>query len=123
MPGDPEHITPGSFPYSRPPSSSVNPEYPALILGLTLSIIIEATMLPKLGFKSQLISYAQSPIKSIIKGIKGKDPTNLNTRFQSLGSHLIITPPIPESLLSPGRYKEEKQPGINLIKGDPKNFY
>ena len=80
-------------------------------------------MLPKLGFKSQLISYAQSPIKSIIKGIKGKDPTNLNTRFQSLGSHLIITPPIPESLLSPGRYKEEKQPGINLIKGDPKNFY
>ena len=78
MPGDPEHITPGSVPYSRPPPLLANPEYPALTLGLILPIIIEAIILPKPGSKSQPISCAQSPVKSIIKGIKGKDPTDLN---------------------------------------------
>ena len=80
-------------------------------------------MLPKPGSKSQPIFYAQSPVKSAIKGIKGKESTNLNTQFLNLGSHPIIIPSNPEPLPSPGRYKEEKQPKTNLIKGDPENFY
>ena len=123
MPGDLEYITPGSFLCGRPLPLLVNPKYPALTPSLILPIIIKVIMLPKPGSKSQPISCAQSSIKSTIKGIKGKDPINLSARFQSLESYLITTPPISEPLLSPGRYKGEKQPGTNLIKGDPENFY
>ena len=80
-------------------------------------------MLPKLGSKSQPISRAQSPVNSAMKDIKGKELTNLNTRFLNLGSYPIIISSNSEPLLSPGRYKEEKQPGTNPIKGDPENFY
>ena len=36
MPKDLEYITPGSFPRGRPPLLLINPEYPALALGLIL---------------------------------------------------------------------------------------
>ena len=52
MPGDPEYIILDSFLYNRPPPLLINPEYPALILDLILSQIIEAITLSKLGFKS-----------------------------------------------------------------------
>ena len=52
IPGDPEHITPGSFLYNRPPPLLINSEYPALTSGLILPQIIKAIILPKPGFKS-----------------------------------------------------------------------
>ena len=80
-------------------------------------------MLSKPGSKSQLISYAQSPVKSVIKGIKDKNPINFNTRFLNLRGYLIISPSILEPLLSPNYYKKEKQLRTNPIKENPENFY
>ena len=123
MPGDPEHTTPGSSPRGRPPPPPTNPEYPALTSGLTLPEMIEATTLSKPGSKSLPASRAQSPVKSAIKGTKGKDPAELSARFLNLGSHPVTVPTAPELLPSPDRYEDEKQLGADPVEDKPEDFY